>query len=427
MSLLLDGIYLAGTVAASPYLLFRMATSEKYRHGFGQRLGAVPGRSGDAPCLWLHAASVGEVLAMKSLLPQLAAGLPAWSLVVSTTTRTGQEVAAKNYPDQPRCYYPVDFSWAVRRALSRIRPNCIALMEREIWPNFVGVADRAGVPVVVLNGRLSERSFRTYRFLKPFLTPALRKIRAFSVQSEAYAQRLRALGVDESRIHVTGSVKYDNVSTQAAESEQQRLRELLHVSDDDVILLGGSTHRPEERALLKVARQLSGKVASLRLVLVPRHLERIGEVEKEVADGGFECLRFQRIEEGSVPPEEIRTGVILVDTVGQLATMYSLASVVFVGGSLIPHGGQNIIEPAGLGKPVLFGPHIFNFQDTADLLLARQAAKMVTDEEELLTGIESLLADPGTAQEMGNRARIAIESSKGATGRNVELLQKLLL
>ncbi|MBM4044302.1 MAG: 3-deoxy-D-manno-octulosonic acid transferase, partial [Planctomycetes bacterium] len=332
------------------------------------------------------------------------------------------------FPALRTFYLPFDFSWLAEKALHRLRPTALMLVELELWPNLLAAAYRRHIPVLVANGRIMPRSAKAYRFLKTLFPRFARAMAAatYCAQNEEYAQRLQALGVPRSRTHIAGNVKFDGLRTAA---DSQRLRSLVEafaIRAEDRVLVAGSTWPGEERILLNVYKELRQQFDNLRLVLVPRHIERAGEVEKQIEDAGFKCYRRTSLSSEAVGANGLRQGVVLVDTVGELATVYALATCVFVGKSLVPLGGQNMMEPAALGKPVLFGPHTFNFKREVELLLRHEAAQVVGTEQELLQGLKALLSDSERAAHMARRAQKVIVTNQGATGRHMEVLKKVL-
>jgi 3-deoxy-D-manno-octulosonic-acid transferase len=434
---LLNFAYVALLAAVAPIILFRMIVRGKYRAGWGQKLlGQVPQRDRTQPCLWLHAVSVGEVLQLEPLLAALAQSDARLEFVISTTTATGFDVARKRYPGHQIVYFPLDFSWAVNAALSRINPTAIALVELELWPNFVHAAARRNIPVLLVNGRIGERSYRGYRRIRPLMQSILQKISVLAVQSDTYARRLQDLGAQRSRIHVTGSIKFDRVETDRNNPRTVALRRLFGLQQTDRVLIAGSTQAPEERYALESYLQLQRRFPDLRLILVPRHKERFEEVSRLVADE-FRLPLIRRSElssdmpdrspgpraasRGSAPPP-----IFLLDTLGELSSCWGLADIAFVGGSLTQRGGQNMIEPAGFGAAVLFGPNTWNFKDVVELLLCHEAALVVRNADELTSVLESLLANPSRAAEFGERARQLVTAQRGATPRTVELICQAL-
>jgi 3-deoxy-D-manno-octulosonic-acid transferase len=419
-----DVVGLLAVLVMLPLLLYRMVMDPRARVGLAQRFGFTPRRTGDAPCLWIHGVSVGEILGAERFIRDFSRRYPEWEIALSTTTGTGHEVAKERYPGRLVFFYPLDLSFAVRRVLRRIRPSAVLLVELEIWPNFLLAASRHRIPVGLINGRISERSFRGYRFWKRFLPNPLDCVDAYCVQNDLYADRLRRLGVPPDRIHVTGTMKFDTVALQGDPAQEEILRRELGLQGQgkELVLIGGSTHPPEERILYDCYRALVVRHPGLRLLLAPRHPQRLTEIEEDLSSAGATVVRRTQIDPrrpapvGPVPP------VILIDTMGELGRLYGLADVVFVGGSLIPHGGQNMMEPAGLGKPVLLGPHTFNFADSVELLLEEDALRVVQSADELTSALEDLLLDGEGRAAMGFRARAVIEKNKGASRRNLDVV-----
>lgn len=427
MPSIVDFAYFGALHLAWPYLLWKVAPARGRRHlaGLAERLGRCPPRRSDRPCVWIHGVSVGEIRAAGPLIAALDDALPGHDIALSTTTGTGQEVARRSYAGRHVFYYPLDLSFAVRRCFDAIRPDLVILVELEIWPNFLGEAWRRRVPVALVNGRISEKSFKGYRLVRRWLFDPIGKIGRFCVQTETYAQRFRALGVPDRQIHVTGSMKYDQIRV-AAPADGEAVRRDMGVGLDEAVLIGGSTHPGEERALLLAYQRLRARHQRLRLVLVPRHNERAEEVRRLVTDLGERAVRrTERMHAGvtaPMPPGE----VLIVDTIGELGRLYAAADVVFVGGSLIPHGGQNMLEPAALGKPTVFGPSYENFIEPVERLLAARGARLVPGEPELERALGELLDRPAEARAMGERGREAMLAARGATARTVAVIQDLL-
>jgi 3-deoxy-D-manno-octulosonic-acid transferase len=348
---------------------------------------------------------------------------PDWECLVSTTTDTGFDEARRWFPDLAVFFWPFDFSWAVRRALRRVDPDVVVLAEGELWPNFLAAAQRRGVPVAVINGRMSPRSLRRYKRLR-FLAQGLwRRIGLFAVQTDEYAAAFRALGAPPGLVHVTGSVKYDGIEMDRHNPRTQELRRLLAVGPEDLVWVAGSTQAPEEEIVLAIFRRLREQRPNLRLILVPRQKERFDAVADLLRRSGEPFQRRSAIRAVSVG---FSPSVTLVDTFGELGAMWGLADVAFVGGSLDGRrGGQNMIEPAAYGAAVLFGPHVWNFRDTAESLVRAGAAVRVADADELESAVRRLLNDPAERARRGEAARRLVSSQQGATERTLDLLDRL--
>jgi 3-deoxy-D-manno-octulosonic-acid transferase len=362
---------------------------------------------------------VGEVLAAKSLVTVLERELPDHEIVFSTTTKTGQEAARKHYPGFRVFYYPLDLSFATRRVLKKVRPVAVILMELEIWPNFLLATSETEVPVLLVNGRISDHSFQRYRILQRVIPEPMDRIMVYCVQTKTYADRFVRLGVQPDRVHVTGTMKFDNIATEGTDRVRRERSRELGIRPGDRVLMGGSTHPTEEESLYEIYERLKEAHPEYRLVLVPRHPERLDEVEAMLDRRGAKVVRKTGLDPDTADPE----AVVLVDTMGELADLYAVADLVFVGGSLIPHGGQNMMDPAGHGRAVLFGPYVQNFEESVELLLDAGAAVKVEDATELGTRILELANDPGKAREIGERARDLVIGQKGASRRTMELIR----
>ena len=416
-------VFLLAAIVWSPILAWRLAFDRRYRTRFWARTGRIPQLPRVPRRIWVHGVSVGEVKNLARLIEAVGARHAGVDVVVSATTPTGFDLAHRLYPDQTVVQYPLDFGFFPGRALDRVQPDCVLLMELEIWPNFLQAASRRGVPVAVVNGRISERSFRGYRLARGLL-PQFDWIERFCVQNAAYRDRLLALGVAPSRIAVTGNMKYDGVTLRGAPAGSAPLRTWL-AGDDRLVLVCGSTHGREEEwlfdALARIARLVPRRV---RLVLVPRHPERAPSVVETLAARGAPVVRWSQI--GEARPRLAVDAVVLVDTIGHLEAFYGACDVAFVGGSLVPHGGQNMLEPAALGRAVLFGPNTWNFRADVELLLAAEAVLQIGGRNELDAALLRLLGDPALRAALGERAVALIRENQGATARTLELIAPLL-
>ncbi len=424
MPYLLNLVYVLLLLAASPWLVYQAIRKGKYREGFSEKLlGRVPRRISDKPCVWLHAVSVGEVNLLASLIREIASERPDWQCVLSTTTMTGMALAKRKYPHLTVFYCPLDFSWAVRAAVRRIRPCLLVLAELELWPNLVRTARQAGARVAIVNGRLSEHSFRGYRRIRPLAARLLAQVDLVAVQDETYAERFRRLGAPAASVHVTGSMKYDGAETDRDNPATCRLRRLAGFADDDVVFLAGSTQEPEESLCVAAHQQLCAAWPRLRLVLVPRHPDRFEDVARLLDKSGLVWQRRSHLDRQRPNPE---ARVLLVDAVGELGAWWGTAQIAFVGGSLGSRGGQNMIEPAAYGAAVCFGPNTWNFRDVVDTMLAGGAAVVVGDGEQLATFVRRCLEAPQEAAALGDRAKTLVAGQLGATARTFRLLADLL-
>jgi 3-deoxy-D-manno-octulosonic-acid transferase len=425
---LLNLVYLAVILVASPLIVWQAFRTGKYREGFREKLlGLVPRREGDAACVWIHAVSVGEVNLVATLIRELRSLHGDWQFVVSTTSRTGYELARTKYAELTVFYCPLDFSWAVRRAMRRIRPTLLVLAELELWPNLIAAAKEYGARIAIINGRVSDHSFPSYRRIRPLMASVLRKIDLIAAQNEESAHRFRALGAPADRVHVTGSLKYDGAQTDRRNPRTESLRALAGITEEDIVFLAGSTQEPEEQIAIDIFRRLAPRHPQLRLILVPRHPERFDAVAK-LLDGTK--LAWQRRTSLAVePPAEPGSvaRILLVDTVGELSAWWGAARIAFVGGSFGSRGGQNMVEPAAYGAAVAFGPNTWNFRDIVAALRGAEAAVVVDDAAALEAFVRRCLDDPAYAARLGERAQQLVRSQLGATARTVSLLESLLL
>ncbi len=423
MPYLLNVVYAALLVAVSPWLLWSAIRKGKYRAGFGAKLlGRVPHRMGNQPCAWLHAVSAGEVNVLQPLVEQLRQDSPNCECVISTTTRTGYEIARKKFPELSVFYCPLDFSWAVRTALGRIRPDVLVLAELELWPNLIRESHRRGTFVAVVNGRLSEKSARGYARIRNFVGSLLRRIDLIAVQSKEFERRFIELGADPSVVQVTGSMKFDGAQTNRNNSATNELRQLAGITDDDVVFLVGSTQSPEEQLAIEAFQSLKDEFANLRLVVVPRHPERFEEVAQLLERSGHAWQRRSELEHS----RNDAARVLLVDSMGELSAWWGCASIGYVGGSMGKRQGQSMIEPAAYGVAVSFGPKTRNFRDVVRLMLEREAAIVVNNGEELTAFVESCLRNPVQMRTLGANAQTLVTDQLGATAKTSALLSWLL-
>jgi len=425
MSILLDALYALGLVATSPVWVYKMIRFGRYRHDISQRFGAAPIRYGLQPVIWIHGVSLGEVNAARSLVKEIHGQLPDYRVVVSSTTDTGMASARKLFGADHQVFrWPLDFSLAVARALDRLRPSLVVLMEGEVWPNFLGACNRRDIPAVVVNGRLSaDKGYPRYRRLGPLAASLFNRLTAIGAQDESYAQRYRTLGVRPEKIQVTGMMKYDTAEAADRLTGQEALAAAVGLKDAGSLVVAGGTGPGEEEILLDVYARLKARHPSARLVLVPRKPERFDEVARLIAGRGLPLVRRSRCPDGSTPPAA-GDAVVLGDTMGELRTFYSLAACVFVGRSLVPMGGSDMIESAALGKPTTFGPHTFNFPQADEL--ARNGCVRVPDAQALQKQLDAWLGDPSSATEAGRKAQDYVRAQQGATRRNVEMLCRIL-
>ena len=444
MGMLLNIIYLLTLVLALPWLLWQRVRHGKYREGWAARfLGKIPRRKSRSRCLWLHAVSVGEVNLLAPILARFERLHPDWEVVISTTTQAGFALAQKRYAPRMVFYMPLDFTWAVRRAMRRIRPDLLVLAELELWPNLIRAAKAFRAKVAVINGRLSDRSLRGYRRIGWLARRTLSQVDLIAAQSGEYAQRFIALGAAANRVHVTGSVKFDGAATDRTNPATQRLAALAGINPEDVVFLCGSTQAPEESLAIDIFRLVAKDHPRLRLILVPRHPERFEEVARLLDKSGLpwqrrSALRFSpecRVHspQSGIGGQQLGTRdsglwtrILLVDAVGELAAWWGTAQIAFVGGSLGNRGGQNMIEPAAYGAAVSFGPNTWNFRDVVSLLHTHDAAVVIRNAADLESFVRRCLADPGYVRRLGASAQQLVQQQIGASDRTVALLAQLI-
>ena len=419
-----------GVLALLPRFLLDAARHGKYAAGLKERAGSLPEfDAGGRPVVWLHCVSVGEAQAARPLARALAEGYPRHALVVSTTTLTGQRVAREAFKGQAALvfYFPFDWAWSVRRALRAVNPALVLVMETELWPRFFRECRRACVPVALVNGRVSEKSFGRYKLVKPFIRRVLADLSLAAAQSEADAERLVRLGLPRERTRVTGNVKFD-IEEAAGEPLTEELRRRFCPGKDRPLVVAASTHAPEERVVLEALKLLNAEASRPRLLVAPRHPERFAEVAALIEASGLSWSRRSDEPRDS----DAACDVVLLDSIGELRAVYPLAEVVFVGGSIAPVGGHNVLEPALSARAVVTGTHTSNFKAIVAALLEQKALVQLPDADDeeaprvLAAALGELLGDETKRRRTGERARAVLEQNRGATARTVELLAPLL-
>ena len=417
-------VYLLLIVLLLPKLIYSAVRHGKYRQGFSEKfLGFVPRIHIDANkhCIWFHAVSVGEVNLLQTLIQEIEQRDPQCQCVISTTTRTGYELAQKKYAPRTVFYCPLDFSWAIKTALRRIQPKLLVLVELELWPNLIHFAAQQ-TKVVVVNGRLSANSTRGYRRLGFMIKPTVRQLDHIAVQNDEYYQRFLSIGAATTQLTVTGSIKFDGAQSDRQNERTVELKRLAGISDTDFVIVAGSTQVEEEKISLSVLLKLLPEFPQVKLVIVPRHPERFNEVARAIEHTDLLAGRRSTI----TKPVDPSTKVILVDAVGELGAWWGLADIGFVGGSMGKRGGQNMIEPAAYGVTVCFGPNTSNFRDIVEMLLANSAAQVVHNQSEFEQFVLAAIHDGTKANEMGQRAKQFVVEQQGATTRSVDILFSLL-
>ena len=418
-----DMAWLLAAVLGSPWLIWKSLRNE----GFGRMVLArswfgLPPRRAETSRkrILLHGVSVGEVKVAVPLVRLLAKLYPEYEVVISTTTNTGMAIAKSVLPGVQLVRFPADISWLVRSFLNRVQPCCVVLIELEIWPNFLREANRLGIPVAVVNGRITEKSFDKYHSFRLAL-PQFNRISLFCVQGGEYADRFRELFVDPERVIETGNIKADGLAIGPVEPGEE-LRRLAGGREGQAVLVAGSTHYPEERWVAEAWRDA---MPEARLILVPRHPKRVQEILRGLRDIGIIPQLLSDLRSGAQQPDCDRA--LIVDTIGELERIYGLASLVFVGGTLVDHGGQNMLEPAAQGRPVIFGSSVDNFQQEARLLGRAKACRVVANPEELVQALRELASDAQLCERMSKAGLAVVEAQKGAAAATLKALHERCL
>lgn len=414
-----------GLLVLIPHFIYHALAHGKYIAGLKQRLGAVPSIKG-GPVIWLHCVSVGETQAARPLAKRLKQQFPHHALVVSTITLTGQTLAREVFRNEAESviYFPFDWRWSVRRALRAINPSAVLIMETELWPNFLRECKARQIPVALVNGRISRQSFRRYRLITFFLKRVLSSLDMAVMQSDADAQRLKYLGMPKERLSTAGNLKFDAEFSSGLAEKTDEIRERFGLQPDVPLVLAASTHAPEEEIVLATIKQLKQPV---RLMMAPRHPERFNDVALLVENSGLSWAKRTSVRE----PNDANATVILLDTIGELPATYSLASVVFVGGSIVDRGGHNVLEPAAAGTAVVTGAHTHNFHAIVDLMDEARAliqlppVKGEDAVRELTDVLGKLLSDRELREDLGRRAKQLVTNNQGAAEKTVKLIAPL--
>ena len=423
MYLVYSTLLAVALIIALPWWLWRMARSGKYRAGLGERFGLVPARvrTGEKrPTIWVHAVSVGELLAIGGLIQLLREQNPKYRIVISTTTATGQKLAREKYGESDVFYFPLDFAFAIRPYLNALRPELVVVAETEFWPNFFRLATASRARVVVVNARISDRSFPRYRRLKGLLRPVLHHVDRFLAQSDVDRGRLVEIGAAPERVLVSGNLKFD-IKPPKASALIGQLQVAIKDSQASPVIVAGSTVEGEEPLVLEAFRRVLKWYPNAALILAPRHPERWPAVVELLRASGLPWWR--RTEWGA--DTAIAGGIFLLDSIGELAALYHLATVAFVGGSLAARGGHNILEPAHYGVPIVVGPHNENFRDIVEMF-TRSGAVDVTTREKFADEIVHLLDTEQKRTLLGRHAIEVVRANAGATARTAEVLAGFL-
>ena len=427
MYALYTGLIVLVALAVSPWLVYQAVRYRKYVGSLSQRLGYLPVSFNiDAePSIWIHAVSVGELLTARPLIAALREKHPSLRIFLSTTTMSAQQLARRNPLDVDGVFYfPFDLGFVVRRTLDLVKPKLFLMMESEIWPNLLRECRRRGVRTAIVNGRLSARSFPRYRLARGFFRHVLADIDRFCVQSDESRRRFVEIGAPPDRVTVTGSQKFDSLEPASAGQARSRERVLRYFRFPPArpVWVAGSTMKGEEALVLRVFRRLKASQPTAALVLAPRHPERFDDVVAMAQQEGFRTVRRSELPIDAEP----RADVVVLDTIGELAAVYQVGTVVFVGGSLVPTGGHNILEPAVFGRPVVFGPHMHNFAEIAAAFVAADAGVQVVSDGAFEDDVLALMADPVRRARLGAAARALVDANRGAKAKTLETLDLLL-
>jgi 3-deoxy-D-manno-octulosonic-acid transferase len=428
MYLLYSLLLTLGFILLLPRFVIDAFRSGKYVTGLSQRLGKLPQLSSDnQSIIWLHCVSVGEARAAQSLVRALLDTFPSTRLVISTTTVTGQKVAQEIFGQQAATvfYFPIDWAWTIRRALRAIHPSVVLIMETELWPRLFNECRRQQIPVALVNGRISDKSFRRYRWIRSFIGRVLNDLTLAIMQSPDDAKRIRDLGVSEEKLRVSGNLKFDSANAAIDQNLTRQLRERFNFTAGPLIV-AASTHEPEEAVLLAAFERTRESHPDARLLIAPRHPERFQEVAGLLEKSGLTWSRRSQPESD----RDAKSDVVLLDTIGELGAIYSLADLVFVGGSIAPHGGHNVLEPAAQGVCTITGPYTQNFAWITNAMLNEHALIQMHESSDFANALANimnpLLSDVATRREIGARAKSVCERNRGATEKTIEMISQLI-
>jgi len=413
-------------ILAAPVFIVRMLREKGFAERLRQSFGFLPEdtlrRVEGKNCIWLHAASVGEIVATSPIVKEIKKELPDSPILISVVTETGYAMAQRIIPEADAViFFPLDLPWLCRRVVGRVRPRVFLPVETELWPNFLRAARRFDIPVMMVNGRISDRSVKNYHHLGSILRDMLGTVVKFCMQSTIDAQYIIRLGADPRRVVVTGNTKYDQTYTDVTDAEKQELYAQLCIEGQGPVIVAGSTHKGEEEFLLDAFAKVRGQYPTGRLIIAPRDINRASEVTDLIEKSGFKAGRRTILKTEGGQPD-----VVILDTIGELGKIYSLGEIIYVGGSLVKHGGHNILEPAAHGKPILVGPHMFNFKDIYALIGGRGACETVYDAAELAEKLLMILNDEEMRAKMGKQALDIILENRGAARKSALHLKELL-
>ena len=421
MRWLFNFLYLLFFLIASPWMLWRIIQGKNRRGWLQKFLGLVPRRTQKGNCIWMHAVSVGEVNLLRPVIEELLNQQPDLQIAISTSTETGFDLANEKYSQHPVFFCPHDFSWAIKNTLKRIKPDAIVLAELELWPNLIGVANALQVPVVVINGRISENSRRGYQRFRVLATPMFRDLSLVLAQTQTYADRFIELGCDRTRVSISGSVKFDGVKTNPNNPETLRLANEAGFQPEDFVFVAGSTQIEEDLIAAEVFARLKSEFPQLKLVLVPRHPNRCQQLKQQLQRSSIEVhLRTD------MPTDRNTATPLVVNVIGELSHWWGRANAAYVGGSMGTREGQNMIEPSAFGVPTSFGPRTKNFRDVVNQLLSQEAAVVVTNANELERFLHDCLTSAQTMKAMGDRAQTIVNQNVGAANKTAKQILSLI-
>jgi 3-deoxy-D-manno-octulosonic-acid transferase len=418
MYILYNIFLVLATIVLSPLILLKLMTVPKYRGGLTQKLGrlrkSVMNVIKGARPIWVHAVSVGEVMAAHPLIRELKKKYPQRRLILSTVTVTGHYTARRRVPEADAVFYfPFDYPCIVRKVIKGINPELVLIAETELWPNFFRELKRAGIPSAVINGRISPHSYKNYMKFRKLFSTVFDHITLFCMQSEEDAVRIKEIGADPDKVFVTGNLKFDQKIPTAQPNP-------ITIPAGRKVITAGSTHRGEEAVLLEIFARLRDKYPTLMLIIAPRHPERFDEVEGIINSAGYECQRRTRM---GGPTKD----VLLLDTIGELRSFYAVCDIAFVGGSLVKVGGHNLLEPAAMKKPVIFSRYMFNFKEISEALISSGGGIMVKDKGELQAQLDALLSDQERARHLGECAFRVIEANSGSAKKTIDTIGRLIV
>jgi len=411
---------------SAPYFLFQNLLSKRFRKALPQRMGFFQSPSFKRP-IWVHAASVGEVFCSIPLLKKIKSEFPHSNIVLTTITAAGNETAKSYLPETDQVLFaPIDHPFIIRRTIKKIQPGILLIAETELWPNLLRSCGKKGIPIILFNGRISQKSFRRYLFFKFFFKECLRYISLFLMQTEEDRTRMVEMGGKSQNARAVGNLKFDQTFPSYTQETLMEMSKALRLQGKEKILIAGSTHSGEEEILVGLYKELKKTDPDLVLMLAPRHLERLEEVERILKKEALSWLRKTSLAMGAGRSDQGRPEVILLDTMGELMGIYSLGTLVFIGGSLVPIGGHNPLEPLFFRKCVLFGPYMFNFSEIASRLIEAGGAIQVSGKEELFPRLKHLLSDEGARKELGEKGYQFLKRHQGATERMLEEIRPFL-